>query len=185
MRNLHLSALAIALAGGLAMNTAAAADRGVFLGAEWGGSQVDVEVDGLGSDSDDDHSIILRGGYYFTPNFAVEAFHADLYDYSEEGFSGEFHGTGIGLVARRNFGADGNGFYVQGRAGLFRGKVDLSEEGVGSASDSSSDAYFGVGLGYDFNDRFGLGLNYTRYQADFSGVSVDSNTLSAGVEFRF
>lgn len=185
MRKTHLSALAIALAGAFAMNSAAAADRGAFVGAEWGGSQVEVDVAGLGSDSDDDHSIIIRGGYYFTPNFAVEAFHADLYDYSEPGFSGEFHGMGAGLVARRNFGADGNGFYIQGRAGLFRGEVELSESGVGSASDKSSDAYFGVGLGYDFNERFGLGLNFTRYQADFSGVSVDSDTLSAGVEFRF
>jgi len=185
MRNLHLSALALAIAGGFAMNTAAAADRGAFVGAEWGGSQVEVNVDGLGSDSDDDHSIVLRGGYYFNQNFAVEAFHTNLYDYSEEGFSGELKGLGIGVLARKNFGADGNGFYVQGRAGLFRAKVELSEAGTGSVSDDSSDPYFGVGLGYDFNDRFGLGLNYTRYQTDFSGVEVDSNTLTAGVEFRF
>lgn len=185
MKKLQLLAVAVAMSGGLVANNAFAAERGAFIGAEWGGSQVEIEVEGLGSDSDDDHSLVFRGGYFFTPNFAAEVFHANLYDYSEEGYSGELDGLGLGVLARKNFGADNNGFYVQGRVGMFRSSVDISMEDVGSASDKSTKPYVGVGVGYDFTRNFGLGVNYTRYRADFDGVSLDTNSLTAGVEFRF
>lgn len=185
MKKLHIAAMAVALAGGMVANGALAAERGAFIGAEWGGSQIEIDVEDVGSDGDDDHSMVFRGGYYFTPNIAAEAFHSNLYDYSEEGYSGELDGMGVGLVARKNFGADNNGFYVQGRAGMFRASVDISMDDVGSARDKSTKPYLGVGLGYDFNRNFGLGVNYTRYRADFDGISLDSNTLTAGIEFRF
>jgi hypothetical protein len=42
-----------------------------------------------------------------------------------------------------------------------------------------------VTLGYDFNRHFGLGLNYTRYQADFDFVEIDADVLSVSGEYRF
>lgn len=184
MKKIISLAAALVLAG--ASTGAMAVDGGTaFVGGEFGYSAVDVELDGFGSDSDDDRTMAFRGGWYFTPNIAVEGFYTNLYDYSEPGYSAELKGWGLGLVARRNFGADGNGFYIAGRAGVFRADGDASETGVGSISGSSSKPYFGAGLGYDFNDNFGLGLTYTVYNADFDELSVDSRTLTAGVEFRF
>lgn len=184
MKKVLSLALALAFAG---VSTGAMAVEGgtPFIGGEFGYSSVDVEFDGLGSDSDDDRTMAVRGGYYFTPNFAIEGFYTNLYDYSETGYSAELKGWGLGLVARKNFGADGNGFYIAGKAGVFRADGDASEAGIGSISGSSTKPYFGVGLGYDFNDNVGLGLNYTVYNADFDDLSVDSRTLTASVELRF
>ena len=51
--------------------------------------------------------------------------------------------------------------------------------------ESSTKPYYGVNVGYDFNRRWGLSLNYDRRQGDFSGVDVDVDTISLGGEFRF
>ena len=184
MKKLRVAALAAALVGSMVAGNAMAAERGAFIGGEWGGSRLDVSFEGE-SEEDSDHGFLFRGGYYFTPNVAVEVFHASLYDYSEEGYSAEIDGNGIGVVGRKNFGADNNGFYIQGRAGLFRSEGKASVEGLGSISDKSNEPYFGVGAGYDFNSNFGIGLNYTRYRGDFGDVSYDTSTLTAGIEFRF
>jgi opacity protein-like surface antigen len=183
MRKILSLAAALVLAGASTGAMAAEGGQG-FIGGEFGYNSVDIEVDGL-SDGDDDRTMGVRAGYYFTPNIAIEGFYNDLYDYSDEEFSGDLAGWGLGLVARKNFGADGNGFYVAGRAGVFMADVKVSEEGFGSASDDATGPYFGAGLGYDFTDNFGLGLTYTIYNADFDGFEIDSRTLTAGIEFRF
>lgn len=185
MKQLRLAALAALVAGGLCSTQALAADTGGFVGAEFGTSELDVDIDDVGSGSDSDQSFLLRGGYYFTPNLAVEAFHAGLYDESEDGASLDVDGFGVGLVGRRNFGADGNGFYILGRAGAFRASASASLEELGSGDDESTVPYFGVGAGYDFNRNVGIGLNYTHYRGDFEGMDIDSNTFTAGVEYRF
>ena len=185
MQNKKIIAGACLLVGALFAGNAFAAERGVFVGVNWGGTRVDVDLEGVGSDSDTDHAFVVRGGYYFTPNIGVEAFHANLYDYSEEGYAAELDGNGIGVVARKNFGADGNGLYIQGRAGMFRADGAASEDGVGSVSGESTNPYFGLGVGYDFNRNFGLGLGYTRYTGDFDDLSVDASTVTANLEFRF
>lgn len=185
MQKKKILAAACLCAGAVLAGNAFAAEPGVFVGVNWGGTQVDVELEGEESDSDSDHAFVLRGGYYFTPNIAVEVFHANLYDYSEEGYSAKLDGNGAGVVARKNFGADGNGFYVQGRAGMFRSKGAIGVEGYGEISESSTDPYFGLDLGYDFTRNFGLGLGYTRYTGDFDDLSVDASTVTANLEFRF
>lgn len=185
MNQLRLAALAVLVAGGLASTQVHAAQPGAFVGAEVGNSDFDVDLDDVGSGSESDRTYAIRGGYYFTPNFAVEAFHANLFDESQDGISADVRGFGVGLVGRHNFGPDGNGFYLQGRAGLFRGKASVSVEDFGSGSESDNAPYFGVGAGYDFNANFGLGLNYTHYRSDFDGGDIDANTVTAAVEYRF
>lgn len=184
MRKLRIAAVVATLAAGMAGN-ALAAERGAFVGLEVGTSDLDVDIDEVGSGSDSDQAFAIRGGYYFTPNLAVEAFHADLYGDSQDGASLDLNGYGVGLVARRNFGADGNGFYLQARGGAFRGKGSVSLEDFGSGSDTSTVPYFGVGAGYDFSRNIGVGLNYIHYRGDFDGVDIDSNTLTGAVEYRF
>ena len=178
--------LAAAVLLGMASSGAMAVEAGSgFVAGEFGYSQVDVDLDGVGSDQDDDRMFAVRGGWWFTPNLAVEGFYTNLYDYSETGYSAELDGWGLGLVARKNFGADDNGFYLQGRAGIFRADGRAEEVGFVDISGNSTKPYFGVGLGYDFSRNVGLGLNYTVYRADFDDLSVDSRTLSAVLELRF
>src|SRR6476469_5629057 len=61
---------------------------------------------------------------------------------------------GLGVVGKKNFGADGNGFFIDGRAGVTRGKVETSIAGLGKQSDTSTKPYLGVGAGFDFSRKF-------------------------------
>lgn len=178
--------LCCALALASLSNVALAAEGGAgFIRAEVGTSDVEMDVDGLGSGSDDDSAYSVRGGYFFNANFGVEAFYSNLYDKSEDGASLELTGYGIGVVAKKNFGANNSGFFINGRAGIAHLKGEAGLAGFGSDSDTSNKAYVGVGAGYDFSESFGVSLNYDFHQADFDGLSVDADTLTVGGEFRF
>jgi opacity protein-like surface antigen len=183
MKKTLILACALALAG--VSNVAMANQGGAgFVRAEVGNTDVDFDLDGFGSASDDDTSYSIRGGYYFTPNWAVEGHYTNLYDKSESGASIELSSFGVGVVGKKNLGANNTGFFFSGRAGVesVEGKVS---DGFDSGSDNSTNLYYGVGAGYDFNDTFGLSLNYDFRQADFDGIDADANTLSLGGEVRF
>jgi OOP family OmpA-OmpF porin/outer membrane immunogenic protein len=163
-----VSCLALA---GFSMSASAAELSGGFIRGELGNSDVDV-----GGDSDSDNTWGVGGGWWFNKNFAVEGSWNSLYD--EDGVS--LDGFGLGLVGKTTV-ADGKGFYADGRIGMFRAKGEVD----GFGSDTSTDLYFGVGVGYDFNQNVGVGLNYTRYNGDFDGLDADTSTLTGSLEFRF
>jgi hypothetical protein len=173
MKKILILSCALALAG-LSTSAMAAGGQG-FARVEVGNTDVDVDISGLGSASDSDTGYSLRGGYYFTDNFAVEGSYNNLYD--QDG--GELSSFGVGVVGKKNFGANNSGFFIDGRVGFERVKGDVD------GSDTSNEAYYGVGAGYDFSESFGLSLNYDFHSADFDGVSVDADTINVGGEFRF
>ena len=93
---------------------------------------------------------------------------------------------GVGVAAKHNFGPDGTGFFIGGRAGIARITAQLREDDWDVIDDEhSTKPYFGASVGYDFNPRFGLSLNWDRRQADFDGVDLDIDTLGIGGELRF
>ncbi|QNP39390.1 porin family protein [Lysobacter solisilvae (ex Woo and Kim 2020)] len=173
MKKILVLSAALALAG-LSTSAMAAGGQG-FARVEVGNSDVDVDVSGLGSGSDSDTGYSLRGGYYFNDNFAVEGAYNSLYD--QDG--AELTSFGVGLMAKKSFGANNSGFFIDGRIGVERVKGDVD------GSDTSTEPYYGVGAGYDFSESFGLSLNYDFHSADFDGVSVDADTLNLAGEFRF
>lgn len=185
MRKLRIAAMAAVVVGGVVSNNAFAAEPGAFVGVEFGRSHFDVDVGRLGEGSDTDQAILVRGGYYFTPNIAVEAFHAQLYDWSDGDASLDVDGFGVGLVGRKNFGADGNGYYLLGRAGAFQAHGSAEGPSFGGIDDETTVPYFGLGGGYDFNRQVGIGLNATYFRGDFQGVDIDTTTFTAAVEYRF
>jgi len=165
-----------------------------FVRGEIGKANVDFDVDGLGSDSDDDTSYSIRGGYYFNNNFAVEGFYSNFYDKSEsfdDGSGGtidadlKLSGFGLGVVGKTDMGNDQKGFFVMGRAGLMRGRVDASATGLGSDHGSSTKPYFGVGLGYDFSPQFGMSLNWDQQKGSGDGLDITARTVALGLEARF
>ena len=177
MKKILILSAALALAG--LSNAALAAPpsgKAVFLRVEAGHSDIDLE----GDFDDSDTASSLRGGYYFTPNFAGEIFVGSLYDGKLFGFDAEFDGYGIGGIAKKNFGADNTGFFINGRAGVMRAHAEL-----GGAKDDTTEPYIGVGAGYDFSKTFGLSVNYDLIQSDFDGLDVDVETLTLGAEVRF
>jgi OmpA-OmpF porin, OOP family len=191
MKNtLLLASVALALAG--LSSAASAADTGGqwFVRGEAGRTHASADLSGFGSDSDHDSAYSVRTGYYFTPNFAVEGFYSNLYDKdftvtTPDDANLKLSAIGVGVVGKKNFGADGNGFFVDGRAGVSRGKIEGAIAGIGRDSDTSTKPYVGVGAGYDFNRNFGLSLNYDHHKGSGQDVDITANTVTAGAEYRF
>ncbi|WDI94804.1 MULTISPECIES: outer membrane beta-barrel protein [Xanthomonas] len=157
-----------------------------FVRGEVGSSDTEVRVDGF-RDSETDTAASIGGGYWFTPNIGVEGHIGSLYN-QDLGNDTDFDlvALGAGVVAKKNFGADNTGFFIGARVGIARMTAQVREDDFDVVDDeSSTKAYYGANLGYDFNSRWGLSVNYTRYQGEFSGIDVDVDTISLGGEFRF
>ena len=142
-----------------------------------------ARLDYLSAD-DTDTAYGLRVGHYFTPQFAVEGFYSILGDRSIEGVSYDMDAAGLGVVGKKNFGADNTGFFIAGRAGVQSVNTKLSAAGV-SLRDRSTKPYFGVGAGYDFDHNNGLSLNYDYNKGDLFNADVTAQTLTLGYEYRF
>lgn len=185
MKKFLVLACALALS---SLSTTAVAGEG-FVRAEVGQSDIKLKVTDLGSESDNDTAYALRGGYWFTQNFAVEAHYSRFYDKNlyrdgSDYVDGKLSAVGVGIVAKQHYAESDLGFFVQARAGVARGKVSLdTSEGSGSAT--STKPYYGIGAGYDFNRHFGLSLNYDHNQGSGDGLKITANTLSLGLEARF
>ena len=103
--------------------------------------------------------------------------------------AGTVYGCEIGAVReivplRRATRLPGAPAYVRGLVNL-RGAIvtviDLAARlANGTAADDGS-----VVLAEFGNKNVGLGLNYTRFNADFEDLSVDADTITASLEFRF
>ena len=114
-------------------------------------------------DGESDTSAGISLGWRFLPWLAVEAGYSDLGDFRFSCPAGfgciavvqppfEVDGVELGLAARVPFGE--SGLFGQARAGVIRWD---------SGADSEIDPYYGVGVGYAFNERFSLSLNFDRY----------------------
>ncbi|HEX5304619.1 MAG TPA: outer membrane beta-barrel protein [Dyella sp.] len=149
----------------------------------------------------DDHptAYAINGGYRWKVGpdlgLGVEVGYNDLGNFKVKN---AFNGNDVNLTDQRNAvrgwtaGVNGRidvyrGLYVSGRAGLYgwesRGYQD--PQATNRQDLSNVDFYAGAGVGYDFNDHFGLGLSYDFYHADQSGVSLSTDTASVTAEYRF
>lgn len=175
------SALALVVLAPAAM---AADGTAGFIRAEIGRS--DVEVAGFGSEKDT--SATFGGGYWFNQNFAVEGHLGTLYTQDIGNDTDvDLVSFGVGLAAKKNFGAAHTGFFIGARAGVARLTAQVREDTFDVIGDEhATKPYFGVSAGYDFSPRFGLSLNLDRRQADFDGgFDVDVDTIAVGGEYRF
>lgn len=174
-----LLASALVLAG--LSSPALAAGSYWFVRGEAGSTNLDID----GADGDDD-TFGVRGGFFFTENFAAEAFYTNYGDDSSAGDSVKISGLGVGLVGKKSFGLDPHtGFFISGRVGAVRNETKVRIGGIGSVKDDSTKAYAGIGAGYDFNRNFGLGLNYDYTEAEAFGVDAKLKTATVGIEYRF
>lgn len=182
MKQILILAGAIALA---SFSSSALAGQG-FVRAELGSSDIELSYAGA-SGSDSDTSAVFGGGYWFNPNFAVEGHAGSLYN-TDLGYDQELDLVtfGAGVVGKKSFGPNNTGFFIGGRAGIARLTLQVREDTFDVVDDeSSTKPYYGVNVGYDFNQNWGLSLNYDRRQGDFDGVDLDADTISLGGEWRF
>lgn len=190
MKNTLMLACTLALA--TLSGTAFAQDgAGGFIRGEIGRSDIDLDVDGLGSGSEEDTSATFGGGYWFNEYVAVEGHIGSLYNTEvADDLELDLITLGVGVAVKKSFGgAPHAGFFIGGRAGMARLTAQVREdEDDFDVIDDESDIkpYFGASIGYDFSERWGLSLNWDRRQADFDGgVEVDVDTIAVGGEFRF
>jgi hypothetical protein len=119
--------------------------RPVYGRFEIGHSDLKLSVDGLSAD-DTDTAYGVRVGHYFHPSFAVEGFYSILGDRSLEGVSFDMDAVGMGVVGKKNFGADDAGFFIAGRAGAQSVNTKLSVDGL-HLRERSTKPYVGIGVG--------------------------------------
>ena len=176
MNKIFVLAGALVLAG---VSTSAMAQGG-FVRFEAGSSRMSLE-----GDSEHDNAWSLRGGYAFNKNVAIEGFYSEGFDKSQDGFTAKLDGVGVGVVGKKNFGANDTGFFIDGRVGIVRNNLKFAISGVGEATDHSTKPYVGVGVGYDFSPQWGVSLNYDWNKVSAFDLNGNVKTLTAGVEYRF
>lgn len=131
---------------------------------------------------DDSQGFTLGVGWRFTDHFAVEAGYNDFGDYEgiAPGIGGPMdlatNSLELGLAAKLPFG-DSN-FFGQARVGAHRWENKFHNF-ENEAKDTGTDAYYGVGLGYQIAETFDVVLNYERYAiSDDSVGDIDRVMLS-------
>lgn len=170
----------------LASLSTSASAAGGFLRGEIGNSDTELSYGGLRA-SEDDTSLVVAGGYWFNANLAVEGHAGSLYNKRlDSDREADLVTLGVALVGKHNFGANGSGFFISGRAGVARITAQVREDTFDVIDDeSSTKPFYGVGLGYDFTGNWGLGLHFDRRKADIDGVDIEIDTVSLGGEWRF
>lgn len=177
----HLLALTVALAlAASSIDTFAADGNAGFVRAEIGNSNVSID-----GDDDNDTAYGIRGGYFFNAYVGVEAFYSSLYDESDAIGSLEGRSYGIGVVGKKSMDAAHNGLFVSGRLGVARTQLDQEVMGLGSFEGTDTRAYIGAGIGYDFNENFGLSLDVTYQQPKPFDETFTATTTTIGIEYRF
>jgi hypothetical protein len=181
MKKIMTMTCALALASACSAALAHEGSAG-FIRGEVGRSDVSTDIG-----DDDSTSAIFSGGYWFNSNFALEAHLGTLYtDELDADTDFDLVSFGVGIAAKKSFGPNDNGFFIAGRAGVARMTAQVRVDTFDVEEDThSTKPYFGASVGYDFNRRFGLSLNYDRRQGDFDGIDVDVDTVTLGGEFRF
>lgn len=172
---------ALALSAGLFSDASRADDTGLAddtrFYARAGVSRTDL-TNLMFYDGESDTSLGITLGWRFLPWLSVEAGYSDLGDFKYNCRAEacpfvvlppfEIDGVELGLAARVPFGE--SGLFGQARVGVLRW-----DDGP---SNSETDPYYGIGVGYAFNERFNLSLNFDRY--DLGNVNV--NRLGLGFE---
>lgn len=135
---------------------------------------------------DSSNAWTLGVGWRFTRHFSVEAGYSDLGDYasSAPAVGGPMNlritSLELGMAAKLPFGD--SKFHGQARAGVHRWENKFNNFEA-SAKETGADPYYGLGLGYDFNEYFSVSINYERYALDNDAVG-DADRLMLAFEMR-
>ena len=173
-------ALIALLAGSLfsvAAQAAPAAQSG-YVGAKVGQFMLDDD----GTDNLDNATAFgVYGGYYFTPNFGMEAEFAasEDADISVYGINGEYNINALGLYGTARYDFPTNPLFVKGKLGAVRAKTEVSALGY-SESSTDTDIAVGVGLGFAVNPQVDILAEYVMINGD-----SDGQLLSIGANYNF
>jgi opacity protein-like surface antigen len=189
MKIAQLAAVTLSLA-----SAAAVAQPSAYVSASAGTVKLNVDCAGASRCDRTDVGFKLIGGYFFSPKLAVELGYVDYgkAKASDSVLSSEIASSavGIGVAAHQDLAPQWDLFARLGVARMTT-KVSATVSGVGSASDSASNAmpYGGLGVGYRLRPNMSLELSWdtTRTKYDKNGLdeSASLNMFSAGMSFKF
>lgn len=192
---------------------ALADDSGWYVGGNYGQSEADIDderiTDALLSagvtsvsivDDDSDTGFKLFGGYQFNRSFALEAGYFDLGKFgfvatttpvgTLTGDTTKIQGANLDLVWTLHF-TDRLSAFGRGGATYVETESSYSATGVvltapAGGSKEAASYKFGLGLQYDFTERFGLRGEAERYRIDDAvGNKGDIDLFSLGFVYRF
>ncbi|MBE1159011.1 outer membrane protein [Dyella acidiphila] len=174
--------------------SAPTAQQGWYVGAEAGYGQVNKGP----YDSQGSYIGGVKGGYRFAINpetsVGVEAGYEYLGFIDAKGANdvsslrGRLHGPTLGANLRWNFNPS---WYAEVRAGAFyaQGQGLTNTYATGYDRFERVRPYAGVGVGYNINQNFSLGLNYNYYdgasKGGDQGVQLQTNAVTVAAEYRF
>jgi OmpA-OmpF porin, OOP family len=142
-----------------------------------------------------DTAFKVLGGYKFTPNVAVEAGYmsfgkAKLRD-SGVSLDVGVTGFGVGAAFHQDFASNWN-FVARLGLAQMKTKLDASVSGLGSGSESDSNAqlYGGLGVGYNITKQLSIdgAWDFAKSKYDKNGIDLGSgnvNAFSLGLTFGF
>jgi OmpA-OmpF porin, OOP family len=170
------------------------AQQGWYVGAEAGYGMVNKGA----YDNKGNYIGGIKGGYRFAINpeasVGVEAGYQYLgFVNAKNSYGGDlaprgrFHSPTLGANLRWNFNPD---WYAEIRAGAFQAKgVGLTDNAYAYQRISTIRPYAGVGVGYNINQHFSVGVNYNYYDATGKGgnqgVQLQTNAVTVAGEYRF
>jgi OOP family OmpA-OmpF porin len=183
-----LAAALVAAAGPVAAQ--GQSDAGWYIGGAYGMTSFDLDTTGITNPSldDSDSGFKIYGGFQFNKHLGAEVGYVD---FGKASISGSLSGipfTGNIDVTAFTFAGVGTlplneSFALFGKVGLWTwdATANVSALGsAGSADDSGTDVFFGVGARYNLNKNFALTLEVEMYDSD------DSVTMtSLGVRYQF
>jgi opacity protein-like surface antigen len=171
----------------LALSGAAAAQTYAVVAA--GTSKHDLDCAGAATCDDSGTAVKLLGGYKFNPNFAIEGGYMSFgkSKAADPGLSLnlEVDGFGIGGAFHQDFATNWN---FVARLGVARMKTKARATAAnltGSDSDSSTQLYGGLGLGYKLTKQLSVGVAYDFTKAEISGEKADVSAFTLGLTFDF
>jgi OOP family OmpA-OmpF porin len=162
-------------------------DVGWYVGGSYGMTNIDVDTGGPGFSVDgDDSGFKIYGGFQFTKHWGAEVGYVD---FGKAGIRGSVIGipfTGdLGITAFTLAGTGtlplGTNFALLGKVGLAQWEADASVSGAGSASDSGSDMFYGIGARYSFNKNLSVQAEYEVLDMDVDSVTM----MSIGLRYKF
>jgi OOP family OmpA-OmpF porin len=167
----------------IAAASAQAAD--FYIGASGGTTDWKVADEPGASIDKSDTGYKFMLGAQFHPNFALEGGYVDLGKAKYSGaYVGDIKGTGW-FVDAVGLWPMSPQWTLLGKVGVFNGKAKGTVVGLGSASDSGTDAKFGLGVQYSLSKNLALRGEWERYRFDVFNDKGDVDLWSLGVKFSF
>jgi opacity protein-like surface antigen len=178
------------------LSTALFAQEGNYVRLNAG--SIDVNESGL-DDSQTSYGVDL--GYRFTDVFGAELGYHDSNDLRGITTPGNFANSAnvriLTMAVSAKYAlhtAEYQGFYLDARGGLSNTRVDakqtVSTTSQLATTSNGTQAFVGIGVGYDMTEGFSMGLGYNRYRGkirlpNVNEKNVDLSDLSLVAEFRF